>query len=387
MDSIQRSAAAESNLSEMFKLKLSKPYIPKETTELIQQVLRSGNLVQGENVSLFENKLAEYLGIENVILVSSGTAALHISLIALGISEGDEVIVPAYSFPAVANVVELVGATPVFVDISLDDFCIDVSKVEAMITAKTRAIIPVHEFGQAADIQNLMEIARKRNLHIIEDAACAIGTKFNDQSVGSFSDLGCFSFHPRKMLTTGEGGAITTNNKSLANKIRVLRNHGIQLKNEKYDFVLPGFNYRMTDFQAAIGLAQLPELNDTISFHRSQALFYKSELKNIHEITFDVNYNNRFQTYQTFHILIDPKIDRDFVKKELLKSGIESNIGAYAIPVLSYYKNKYNPDFNEFENAMSAYNQGLALPIGRHLNEENLYYIINTIKSILTNGF
>ena len=149
----------------------------------------------------------------------------------------------------------------------------------------------------------------------------------------------------------------------------------------------PGFNYRMTDFQAAIGLVQLPELNDTISVHRSQALFYKSELKNIQEIKFDVDYENRFQTYQTFHILFDPKIDRDFVKKELLKSGIESNIGAYAIPVLSYYKNKYNPDLNEFVNAMTAYNHGLVLPIGRHLNMENLFYIINSIKSILTNGF
>lgn len=368
-------------------IKLSKPYIPISSLELINKVIRSGNLVQGEHVLAFEQQLSEYLNIEHVILVSSGTAALHLALLALDIKAGDEVIVPSYSFPAVANAVELTGATSVFVDITLDDYCIDTKKLEAVISQNTKAIMPVHEFGQSADMKTILNLARKFNLIVIEDAACAIGTKYDGRSVGTLGDLGCFSFHPRKILTTGEGGAIVTGDKTIADRLRQLRNHGMQPTGGVVDFVMPGFNYRMTDFQAAMGYAQLAELDDTIAIHRAQATFYNKMLIDIQGIHIDTRYENRFQTYQTYHIVFDNNKIRDHVKSELYKLGIESNIGAYAIPVQSYYQKKYNLPTEKYSMADKAYRCGLALPVGRHLQESHLEFISSEVIKLVQNGF
>jgi perosamine synthetase len=368
-------------------LKLSQPYIPEGSLESVKKVLNSGNLVQGENILAFERLLAEYLGVDQVIMVSSGTAALHLSLIALNITSGDEVIVPAYSFPAVANVVELVGAKPMFVDISLNDFCVAADKIEEIVTPRTKAIMPVHEFGQSADLQKITEISNRNKLYLVEDAACAIGTRFNNQQVGTFGDLGCFSFHPRKILTTGEGGAIVTKNQHLADSIRKLRNHGMHLADGKYDFALPGFNYRMTDFQAALGISQLHELDETIDIHRKQAQFYNHALKGVDGIKFISDYSNRFNTYQTYHLILKDGKVRDQLKQALFKLGIESNIGAHAIPALTYYINKYNIPATDYPNAYTAWTQGLALPLGRHLSSDDLNYISNAIKKLVRNGF
>ena len=179
-------------------IKLARPHIPKKAIKKAIQIIKSGNLVQGKYVAEFEEKFEEYLNIKHCIIVSSGTAALHLSLLAMDFKQGDEIIVPAFAFPAVANVVEIVGAKPVFVDISLDDFCIDTEKIETKISSKTKAIIPVHEFGQAAEMSRIMEIAGKYNLRIIEDSACALGAEYNSRKVGTFGDCGCFSFHHEK---------------------------------------------------------------------------------------------------------------------------------------------------------------------------------------------
>ncbi len=368
-------------------LKLSKPYIPTTSLDRMKQVIISGNLVQGQNVLEFENNLSEYLNTKHVVLVANGTAALHIALMALNIGEGDEVIIPAYSFPAVANVVELVGASCVFVDITLDDYCIDADKIEEKISTRTKAIMPVHEFGQAADMIRICDIAKDHGLSIIEDAACAIGTTLNRRKAGSFGDLGCFSFHPRKILTTGEGGAVITDNEELADKLRKLRNHGIQFGNGKSNFELPGFNYRITDFQAAMGIYQLMELDETINIHRGQAAHYHNAFKNISSIRVDTHYEDRRQTYQTYHILFEDYIPRDYIKSELLKKGIESNLGAYSIPDQIYYKEKYNWPYSEYRNANIAYRQGLALPLGRHLEEGDLQFISDSVISLLNHGF
>lgn len=367
-------------------IKLSKPYIPEETLGSMMQVLQSGNLVQGANVLAFEAALQEYLGVAHVVLVSSGTAALHVSLVALGIGLGDEVIVPAYSFPAVANAVELAGAKPVFVDICTGDYCIDADKIERKITLRTKAIMPVHEFGQAADMDKIWEIASGRGLYVVEDAACAIGTRYNHVHAGTMGDLGCFSFHPRKILTTGEGGAVVTHNPDLAGKVRKLRNHGMEPAGKRFDFVLPGFNYRMTDFQAAMGVPQLNALDETIGIHRAQGEYYNRAFAGVQGITLDSDYENRFKTYQTYHILLSSEQIRDKVKEELYKKGIESNIGAYAIPFLSYYSEKYKLAPGEFANARTAFSRGLALPVGRHLKEGDLEYITNSVKEIIGHG-
>ncbi|MBK7854503.1 MAG: DegT/DnrJ/EryC1/StrS family aminotransferase [Bacteroidetes bacterium] len=239
---------------------LMQPGINDSDIEAVANVLRSGMLVQGKSSLEFEKEIADYLGCKHAILVSNGTASLHLALIALGIQEGDEVIVPAFSYVATANVVELVGATPIFVDVSIDDFNIEVSQIEKCITPRTKAIMPVHEFGIAANMDEIIEIAKKHNLKIIEDAACALGAKYNGKFVGTLSDIGSFSLHPRKSITSGEGGIITTDDDTIADKIKLLRNHGQRTVDGEMIFEEAGFNYRLTDFQAALAHSQFKRM-------------------------------------------------------------------------------------------------------------------------------
>ena len=209
-------------------IKLSMPDIGLDEFEQIKEVLDSGYLVQGDKVDEFENLVKDYLKAKHVIAVSSGTAALHLALLALDIKAGDEVIIPDFTFPATANVIELVGATPVFVDIDLDSFCIDTKKIEEKISSRTKAIMPVQEFGQSSDMSKTLEIAERYNLKVVEDAACAFGSEYGEKKIGTIGDIGCFSLHPRKAITTGEGGLLTTNSDEYAEKLRILRNHGIK---------------------------------------------------------------------------------------------------------------------------------------------------------------
>lgn len=354
-------------------IKLSKPYLPDEAYHEVIQVLKSGNLVQGKFVEKFETVLRDYLGVNHVIVVSSGTAALHISLLALNIGPGDEVIIPAFSFPATANVVEIVGAKPVFVDITLDDYCIDTTKIESAITSKTKAIIPVHEFGQAAKMDSILAIGRKHGLTIIEDAACALGSEFNGQKVGSFGDCGCFSFHPRKAITTGEGGAISTNNDEFASRLRAFRNHGIVTADGKIDFIYAGLNYRMTDFQAALGLHQANMMEALLKRRIEIAGDYVQLLSKTDGITLPVSFPERKHVYQSFHLLLDNRIDRDAVKQILLGEGIETNYGANCLPLIRFYQEKYGLDSHSyFPNSLAAYNHGLALPMSQHLQDSDV---------------
>lgn len=252
---------------------LAKPNILNKDIELVSDVLRSGMLVQGKYVAELENSFVTLTGAKFASALSNGTATMHLALIALGVKAGDEVIVPAFSYVATANVVELVGAKPVFVDIDLNTFNIDVTKMEAAITSKTKAIIPVHEFGLACDIAEVMRIAKKHNLYVIEDAACALGAKFNNQHVGSFGHFGSFSLHPRKAISSGEGGVLITNNSDYDKKIKILRNHGTEIIDGKMDFSEIGFNYRMTDFQAALVYSQMDRLQKVLTIKTNWPIF------------------------------------------------------------------------------------------------------------------
>ncbi len=366
-------------------IKLAKPYIPASAYTAVIKVLKSGHLIQGKEVAAFEKALSRYLNIKYAVLVSSGTAALHLSLMAIGVKAGDEVVVPAFTFPATANVVELVGAKCVFVDIALDDFCIDPEKLEKAITRKTKAIIVVHEFGQAADIQKILKIAQKYHLKIIEDAACSLGAEYKGRKVGTFGHLGCFSFHPRKALTTGEGGALVTPDRKLAEKIRSLRNHGIGLLKGRTDFIAPGLNYRMTDLQAVLGLSQMSHINKFIRARIQMARFYDKQLKNIDWLQVPRQFKERKAIYQTYHLLISKRAGRDRLKTVLYKNGIETNLGAQAVPAMAYYRKKYRHRSEDFPNAYRAFTEGLALPLGMHLNKKNLAYIVKKIKSLRLN--
>lgn len=364
-------------------IKLSQPYFPEGAEIELLKVLKTGNLVKGEYAQKFEKHMVEYLDIENAILVSSGTAALHLALLSLGIKKGDEVIVPAFTFPATANAVEILGADIVPVDITLKDYCIDVSKIEEKITKKTKAIIPVHEFGNIADMDTVLSISEQYGLAIIEDAACALGTEYNNKKAGLWGEIGCFSLHPRKSITTGEGGILVTKNNKLAEKMRSLSNHGIIIKNGKYDFVHAGLNYRITDFQAALGLSQLSELETIINYRISIAESYNRLLKDNLMLKTPDNGKYKKHTYQTYHVLLDKTIDRDNLIIQLRDANIECNFGAYALATLTYYKKKYNFIETDFPNAMIAYRHGLALPTGMHVSAKHIEFITETLNSLL----
>lgn len=361
------------------KFRLAKPHISNKAYAEIKKVFSSGNLVQGKNVDLFEKKLADYLGADFAIVVSSGTAALHISLLAMGVGPGDDVVIPAYSFVATANVVEVLKANCIFVDINADDFCINAELIEEAVTPRTKIIMPVHEFGQAADMTKIMKVASEKNLDVVEDACCALGTEYNAKKVGTFGDLGCFSFHPRKTITTGEGGFIVTNNPDLAQSLKSLRNHGLIRGDLSFDILSPGLNYRMNDFQAVLGLDQFDSFYKILEYKDYQTSLYNSLLSDVEELTIPKTFVDRKSSFQTYHIVVENG-RRDSLRGYLSEKGIESNIGAYAIPLLSYYKKKYNIPKSRIPQTVAAYEKGLALPIGTHLLDSDIKKICTIIK-------
>ncbi|MGI8544100.1 MAG: DegT/DnrJ/EryC1/StrS family aminotransferase [Aridibacter sp.] len=368
---------------------LISPNISEQDIESVVDVLRSGMLVQGEQVAALESEFADYLQVKNAIAVSNGTATLHLALVAHGIGAGDEVIVPAFSYAATANVVEIVGAKCVFVDTEKDTFNIDVEQIESAITSRTKAIIPVHEFGVACDISALMQIAEKHNLLVIEDAACALGATENGKFVGSFGQVGSFSLHPRKAVTSGEGGILTTDDDELAEKFRILRNHGIKMNNGKMDFVEAGFNYRMTDFQAALVRGQFANIEKIIKYRNELAEIYLDELKDVKNIQLPVIPEGKRHTWQTFHIIVGENINRDDLIAELKTQGIGTNYGAQCIPFQTFYREKYDLDCErEFPNALRAFQKGLALPIYEKLQTEDIKKVSdNLLNSISPNDY
>lgn len=362
---------------------LMSPNISETDIAAVAEVLRSGMLVQGENAAALESEIAAYLGVKNAVAVSNGTATLHLSLVALGVGAGDEVIVPAFSYPATANVVEIVGAKCVFVDVARDTFNIDVSQIEQAITPRTKAIIPVHEFGLACDINELMKIARKHDLFVIEDAACALGAEENGKKVGTFGDVGSFSLHPRKAVTSGEGGILTTDDDELAEKFRILRNHGIKMRGGKMDFVAAGFNYRMTDFQAALVRGQFAKIEEIINRRNDLAKVYFEKLKDAAKIELPVVPAGKKHTWQTFHATVEDDVDRDKLI-EKLKPRVGTNYGAQCIPQQTYYREKYRLDSERlFPNALNAFNKGLALPLYEKLEARDIEYVSETLAAEL----
>jgi dTDP-4-amino-4,6-dideoxygalactose transaminase len=361
---------------------LASPDIHIEDVKALTDVLYTGMLVQGIQVAELEKNIAALIDAKEVAAVTNGTATLHLALIALGIGKGDEVIVPAFSYIATANVVELVGATPVFVDIDNTTFNIDVTKVEAVITANTKAIIPVHEFGLACDIEAIMLIAKQHNLFVIEDAACALGAKQNNKFVGSFGTFGSFSLHPRKAISCGEGGLLTTNDTVLATKIKTLRNHGIEMIDDKMEFVVPGFNYRLTDFQAALVNSQLKRLSKIIAYKQELANIYLDKVTNPN-IQLPIVPKDRNHTWQTFHVLLNDKMDRSKAIESLKSKNIGSNYGAQCMPAQIYFQKKYKLNCEVlFPNAMRAYTKGLAIPIYEKLTKEDINYISEQLNNL-----
>lgn len=362
---------------------LAKPNILDQDISLVVEVLKSGMLVQGKYVAELENSFSKLIKTNYASAVSNGTATLHLALRVLDIKAGDEVIVPAFSYIATANVVELVGATPIFVDIDIQTFNIDVNKIESAITSKTKAIIPVHEFGLACDMDEIIALATKYNLFIIEDAACALGALYKNKHVGSLGDFGSFSLHPRKAISSGEGGVLVTNNSHYDRLTKIMRNHGIEIIHDKMDFTEFGYNYRMTDFQAALVFSQMSRLQDIITYKNELATIYFNSIKSdVIQLPIVPDYTSH--TWQTFYVLLDNSIERDKVIDELKMKNIGSNYGAQCIPFMKSFQNKYHYECDElFPNALKAYQQGLALPIYERLAQEDISYVSETLNLIL----
>lgn len=369
-------------------IKLSRPNVTEEAINAVSEVLASGMLVQGEKVLEFENELKNFINVEYVSAVSSGTAALHLALEALEIGEGDAVIVPDFTFVATANVVELQKARTILVDVEPTTYNICPEKLEEAIinynsNEKLKAIIVVHEFGAPANMTKIMEIAKKYNLFVIEDAACALGAFHNNQHVGTFGDIGCFSFHPRKSITTGEGGALITNNLNIENQVKLLRNHGLQRNsNGEIDVILPGFNYRMTDFQALMGIVQLKTFTENLKNRLALVEDYLRLLDGIEGIALPQNLDGH--AWQSFMIVLDNNFDRNSIIQKSRENGIETGIGAQALSNLRYYNNKYQTEiYTSLVNSKILNSNGLVLPLDSQLKADNITFITKELIKII----
>lgn len=359
---------------------LASPDIREEDINKVVEVLRSGMLVQGAQVAAFEQSIASYLEVSHVLAASNGTATLHLALLASGIGPGDEVIVPSLSYIATANVVELVGAHPVFVDVDIETFCIDTAQIEAAITPATKAIIPVHEFGLMADMAPIMELAEKHGLIVVEDAACALGATDSGKKAGSLGDFGSFSLHPRKNITSGEGGLLVCKDEAQAAKVSLLRNHGLSVEDGQMIFPEAGFNYRLTDIQASLAHSQFGRFEEILSKKQKLAAVYLEELKHA-AVTLPVCPDGKTHTWQSFHVLLDDSVNRDELIQKLRAAGVGTNLGAQCMPEQEFFARKYGLDVPQlFPNGLRAYRQGLVLPLYEKLTEHDILKVVRTLE-------
>ncbi len=354
---------------------IAKPLIGSEEKEAVMKVLESGMLAQGPKVKEFEQAFAEFIKVKHAIATSNGTTALHAALIAHNIKEGDEIITSPFSFIATANTIKMTGGTPVFVDINPITFNIDTDKIEHAITPKTKAIMPVHLYGQIADMKNIETIAKKHNLIIIEDACQAHGAEIDHQKAGSFG-TGCFSLYATKNMTTGEGGMITTNNDEIAKSLRKIISHGSE---QRYYPDHLGYNSRTTDIAAAIGIEQLKKLPQFNQTRKANAIYLNQHLSSIKGIiTPQITPHHVFHQY-TIRITDECKKTRNEIAQELSKNNIASAI-FYPVPI---HKQKAYPEFNskEFPITEKITSEVLSLPIHPSLTQHDLKKIVETIKN------
>jgi perosamine synthetase len=373
------------------KINVARPYFDEKEQEAVARVIESGWVSQGPKVREFEEAFAEYIGVKYAIATTSCTTALHSALAISGIGPGDEVLVPSLSFIASANTITYCGAKPVFVDVEPSTCNIDVKAIRQYISSKTKAIIVVHQMGLPADLDPIIELSQLNGLTIIEDAACAVGSEYKGKKIGGHGNIACFSLHPRKIITTGEGGMITTNNRDIAEKLRRFRQHGMSISDierhqainimlESYPEI--GYNYRMTDIQAAIGIVQLQKLPDILSKRNRIAAKYSKAFSNIPKIRIPqlpayVTKHN-FQSYW-IEIAENMSIDRDTLMQKLLDQGISTKRGIMAI----HLEPCYVADNRELPITERLTSQTLIIPLYPSMTEEEVQYVISEVGRLL----
>jgi perosamine synthetase len=388
------------NATAPLQVPIARTQLSEEEIHSVLGPLRSGWLVQGPNVREFEEKWSSFTGARHSIAVTSCTTALHLSLAALGFGPGDEAIVPALTWISTANVVEHLGGKVVFCDIDLDTFNIDVNDAARKINPRTKAILPVHLFGLSADMSPIMELAREHGLWVVEDAACGFGSTYQGRHVGTLGDTGCFSFHPRKAITTGEGGMITTQSDALAEKLRRLRDHGAAMTDlQRHMGARPylladhpdaGYNQRMTDFQAALGSAQMDRAQAIVDERRRLASVYDEAFAKLPWLASPAHLVGYGHGYQSYPCLFKPEsLATDSIKRvnelrnewmdRLQKAGISTRPATHAVHMLTYYRDKYGLVPADFPNAWAANDCSISLPLFHGMTQGEQEHVITNI--------
>lgn len=389
---------------------ISKPYLTRKDKNAILEPINDGWLVQGSKVQLFEKKFADFTNAAFAVATSNCTTALHLALIALNIQKGDKVIVPSFTYVASANAVEYTGATPIFCDIDLRTFNIDVNKIVSIIEKEKgiKAIMPVHLFGLCADMEEIMNIAREYCFKVVEDCACGFDAWVSKKHSGTFGDCGCFSFHPRKSITTGEGGMLITNDAMVAENVKLLRDHGanksdLHRHHSKNGSLLPefnvlGYNYRLTDIQGALGVAQMSQAKEIMDKRRDIVKIYQQELSEISKLLTPFvpdGYTHGYQSYvclfggdialqtQDKNIIESLNWQRNIFMKKLESRGISTRQGTHAVHTLGYYRNKYSLCDYDYLQSYKADRLSIAFPLYPQMSQIELEYVIHTIKECI----
>ncbi len=364
-------------------MRLCIPFTDDRELDEVAQVLSTGYLTQGPKVAEFEQMVAQLVGSRHAFAMSSCTTALHLALVVLGVGVGDEVLVADFTFPATANVVVHQGATPVLVDINLDTFTMNVDDSRSKITERTKAIMPVHAFGCSADMDPIMQVANDCGIPVVEDAACAIGATYYGRHCGTIGTVGCFSFHPRKVITTGEGGMIITNDDNLADRIRLLRSHGGVRVGNWYRYEAAGYNYRLSDVHGALGVAQMEKLPTLIERKRALACQLKERLADVSGIRLPLDPPWGGHIYQSFVILVDEGLDRDRIIKDLRARDIETTLGTYAVHDQPFYQREYGYVSGQLPNSHAAFTHTITLPLYPQMREADLDVIATELQAVI----
>ena len=371
---------------------IAKPHLTEHDAQAAYDAIMSGWITQGPRVSEFEEKFALYTGAKHAVAVSNCTTGLHLAMIVAGIKAGDEVICPSMSYIATANSIMYVGATPVFAEVHPETYNLDVSDVERRITSKTKAVLLVHQIGMPADIDAFAALCKKHNLILIEDAACAAGSSYKGKKIGSHSDLVCFSFHPRKVISTGDGGMVTTNNDAYAERMKLLRQHGMSVnagarhgatKIIFEDHLEVAYNYRMTDIQAAVGIQQLAKLDWIVEERRKIAQRYLNELSDIDCIRLPREEEGYFTNWQSFSIYLkeSASLSRNELMQALLDKGVASRRGVMTSHRETAYKTMCARI--ELPRTEDACDRSIIIPLFVPMSDEDVSTVIHHLRSML----
>lgn len=388
------------NATQHMNVPIARTSLLESEIQSVIEPLRSGWLVQGPKVREFEEKWSNFTGAKHSIAVTSCTTGLHLSLAALGVQPGDEVIVPAFTWIATANIVEHLGAKVVFCDIDLETFNLDINKLALLVSSKTKAILPVHLFGMAADMAPINAFAQAHNLWVVEDAACGFGSRYHGQHVGALGHAGVFSFHPRKAITTGEGGMITTQDDDLAAKLRRLRDHGAAMSDLQRhlgarpyllaDHPEAGYNQRMTDLQAALGSAQMDRATSIVQERQRLAERYDQAFAKLTWLRTPVHHTGFEHGYQSYPCMFQPEsiAPEDIVRinekrnawmDQLQQVGISTRPATHAVHMLTFYREKYRLKPEAFPNAYRANECSISLPLFHGMTAAEQDYVIERV--------